>query len=126
MKSFRIFFFLIALLILQSLIFSCTKEDVIEKVDLPPETAINNVSRYALVIEPYISFRDKPSEDGITSSHARSGEVLEVEAIKLEMKNEVQEIWVELKNAGWVLSSSLRLYPTKEKAITASKKLKQS
>ncbi|MGP1439762.1 MAG: hypothetical protein ACTTJ3_03365 [Treponema sp.] len=106
------------------LLTSCSKKDEIEKVVLPNDTALTDSMQYAVVIEPYVSFRDKPSDDGITSSHARSGEIFEVEAIKAEMKNGKQILWINLKNAGWLTSSSVRLYPTKEKASTASKKLK--
>lgn len=106
------------------LLLGCTKKDVIDKVVLPRDTAITNSMQYAVVIEPYVSFRDKPSDDGITSSHARSGEVFVVEAIKAEMKNGKQILWINLKDAGWITSSSVRLYATKEKASTAAKKLK--
>lgn len=103
---------------------SCIREDFINKVDLPSETAIQDAVRYAVVVEPYVTFRDRPQEDGITSSHARAGEVLEVSAIKLEMVNGEQFMWVALKDAGWLTADSLRLYPTKEKALVASRKLK--
>ena len=106
------------------LLTSCTKKNEIEKIVLPQDTAIAYSMRYAVIIEPYVSFRDKPSDDGITSSHARSGEVFVVEAIKAEMKNGKQILWINLKDAGWLTSSSVRLYATKEKASTAAKKLK--
>ncbi|MGP1438324.1 MAG: hypothetical protein ACTTKH_04555 [Treponema sp.] len=106
------------------LLIGCTKKDVIEKITLPQDTAINSAMQYAVIIEPYVSFRDKPSDDGITSSHARSGEVFMVEAIKAEMKNGNQILWINLKDAGWLISSSVHLYSTKEKANTAAKKLK--
>lgn len=102
----------------------CTKKEGFEKIVLPSDTAITNSMQYAVIIEPYVSFRDKPSDDGITSSHARSGEIFVVEAIKSEMKNGKQILWVNLKDAGWLTSSSIRLYSTREKASTAAKKLK--
>ena len=103
---------------------NCTKKEDFEKIVLPSDTAITNAMQYAVIIEPYVSFRDRPSDDGITSSHARSGEVFVVEAIKAEMKNGKQMLWINLKDAGWLTSSSVRLYATKEKANTAAKKLK--
>ena len=106
------------------LLANCKKKEGFEKIVLPSDTAITNFMQYAVIIEPYVSFRDKPSDDGITSSHARSGEVFVVEAIKVEMKNGKQILWVNLKDAGWLTSSSVRLYATKEKANTAAKKLK--
>ena len=105
------------------LLTSCTKKDIVENVILPKDTALD-FPRYALVIEPYVTFRDKPSDDGITSSHAREGEVFEVDAIKVETQNDSQVLWVKLKDAGWISSIFVRLYSTKEKASTASKKLK--
>ena len=44
--------------------------------------------------------------------------------LSIEMKNGKQILWVNLKDAGWLTSSSIRLYATKEKASTAAKKLK--
>ena len=98
------------------LLANCKKKEGFEKIVLPSDTAITNAMQYAVVIEPYVSFRDRPSDDGITSSHARSGEA--------EMKNGKQMLWINLKDAGWLTSSSVRLYATKEKANTAAKKLK--
>ena len=123
---FSVFFFFSTVVLFLSTLFlsSCTKKDGLENIILPRDTAITNSMQYAVIIEPYVSFRDKPSDDGITSGHARSGEVFSVEAIKSEMKNGKQVLWVNLKDAGWLTSSSVRLYSTKEKAVTASKKLK--
>ena len=115
---------LFACFVIISLLLSCKKKEGFEKIILPSDTAITNSMQYAVVIEPYVSFRDKPSDDGITSSHARSGEGFVVEAIKVEMKNGKQILWVNLKDAGWLTSSSIRLYSTREKASTAAKKLK--
>ena len=120
-SRFTLFSFILCVVFISS---SCTKEDYIENIDLPAETAVTDASRYAVVMEPYVTFRDRPQDDGITASHARAGEVLEVQAIKLDMINGKQEMWIELKNAGWIISSSLKLYPTEEKAITAARKLK--
>lgn len=117
-------FDLFSLAILLMVVVSCTKEDYIENMELPKETAVMDASRYAVVLEPYVTFRDKPQDDGITSSHARAGEVFEVRAIKLEMINGEQVMWVCLENAGWLTSTSLKLYPTEEKAIVAARKLK--
>ena len=116
---------LVSLAILFCLSFvGCAKEDYIESIELPAETAVMDASRYAVIAEPYVTFRDRPKDDGITSSHARSGEVFEVQAIRLEMIAGKQVIWIELKDAGWLTSDSLKLYPSKEKAIVASRKLK--
>jgi len=105
------------------LLTACTKKDIVEDLILPADTALD-FPQYALIIEPYVTFRDKPSDDGVTSSHAREGEVFEVDAIKVETQNGIQTLWVELKDAGWISSAFIRLYSTKEKAVTASKKLK--
>jgi len=124
-RIYSLHFSLISLTVFSLLVFvSCTKEDYIESIELPRETAMMDASRYAVVIEPYVTFRDRPRDDGVTSSHARAGEVFEVQAIKLEMVNGEQIRWIFLKEAGWLTSNSLKLYPTKEKAFVASRKLK--
>ena len=113
-------FFLFFLIILLT---DCTKKDIVQDLVLPADTALD-FPRYALVIEPYVTFRDKPSDDGISSSHAREGDVFEIDAIKVETQNDRQVLWVKLKDAGWISSSFIYIYSTKEKAVTASKKLK--
>ncbi len=102
----------------------CTKRDYIGDIELPEETALTDAVRYAVVMEPYVTFRDMPQDDGITSAHARAGEVFEVQAIKLEMVGGEQVMWVLLKDAGWLVASSLRFYPSKEQATVAARKLK--
>lgn len=114
---------IVLLCILCLFIFSCSEEKGLETVELPIDTAINDANRFALITETYISLRDKPGDSGITVAHARRKDVFQVNGIEIVTKDSVQSLWVNL-GSGWVPRSCLRLYPTKEKALTEAKKLK--
>lgn len=104
-------------------LFSCTSDEGLEQVVLPVDSAINDANRYALIVETYISLRDKPGDAGITVAHARQKDVFPVKGIEIVSKNLSQSLWINL-GSGWVPRSCVRLYPTKEKALTEAKKLK--
>lgn len=111
------------ILIFFLLIFSCNDDKGLECVVLPSDSAINDANRYALVIETYISLRDKPGYSGIIVAHARQKDVFSVKGIDIVSADSSQSLWIDL-GSGWVPRSCVRLYPTKEKALTEAKKLK--
>ncbi len=114
---------LIFCLCLCLLFLSCSKKDNLADLELPSDSAMHDANRYALIIETYISVRDKPGDDGISISHARRLDIFKVEGLEIIHKDNEQILWVNL-GIGWVPRSGLQLYPSWEKANTASKKLK--
>lgn len=102
---------------------SCSREDPLQTLDLPPDSAMNDANRFALIIETYVSLLDKPGSDGITVSHARKLDVFPVEGLEIVKEDEEQILWVNL-GKGWIQRSSVQLYSSKEKVLTAAKKLK--
>ena len=119
MKRFALFFlFLISLSLL-----ACSKEDPLQTLDLPSDSAMNDANRFALIIETYVSLLDKPGDDGITVSHARKFDVFPVEGLEIVKVDGEQILWVNL-GKGWIQRSSVQLYSSKEKVLTAAKKLK--
>ncbi len=114
------------LLLIYCIIFfllSCKKDRGLSDVQLPPGTAMDDANHFALIMETYISLKDKPGEDGITIAHARRLDILPVEGLEIIRKNENQTIWIHV-GEGWVPRSCVQLYSSKEKAVTAAKKLK--
>lgn len=104
-------------------VFSCSKQEGLLDLDLPPDSAMNDANRYAIIIETYISIKDKPGDDGITTSHARRLDIFKIEGLEIEKKDGEQILWVNV-GSGWVPRSSVQLYSSKEKANTAGKKLR--
>lgn len=102
---------------------SCSDKDAFQRLELPADSAMNDANRFALVIETYISLRDRPGNDGITIAHARKLDVFPVEGLEIVKQNEEQVLWVNL-GKGWVQRSSVQLYSSKEKVLTAAKKLR--
>ena len=113
---FFLFFIFLSLL-------SCSKDDTLQTLDLPPDSAMNDANRFALIIETYVSLLDKPGDDGITVSHARKLDVFPVEGLEIVKEDGEQILWVNL-GKGWIQRSSVQLYSSKEKVLTAAKKLK--
>ena len=106
-----------------ALLFACTKKDLLNEVQLPPDTAMNDANKFALITETYISLRDKPGDMGITIAHARRLDILPVKGIEILQKDDEQILWIDV-GEGWVPRTSVQLYSSKEKALTAAKKLK--
>lgn len=103
--------------------FSCNKAESLKDLDLPVDTAMNDANRFALIIDTYVSIRDVPGDEGINIAHARKLDIFPVEGLEITKKDDEQILWVNLGN-GWVQRSSVQLYSTKEKALTAAKRLK--
>jgi hypothetical protein len=100
---------------------SCLRGMSIKTIDLPSTPEISMSERYALVLDPYISLRDQPGEKGITVSHGRRGEIYEITGKKILENGNENTVWVNLGN-GWVNQSSVDLYSSREKAVTAAQR----
>jgi hypothetical protein len=116
--------FVICILVLAAAFFaSCAKNTSLGTLELPSTPAVSTSDRYALVLDPYISLRDKPGEQGVTVAHGRRGEIHEVTGKKIIERLNENEVWVNL-GTGWVLSDSVELYSSREKAETAAVRFK--
>ncbi|CEM62653.1 hypothetical protein DWQ65_04830 [Treponema phagedenis] len=102
---------------------SCKKESEFKDIRLPADTAMNDANNFAVIVETYVSFRDKPGDFGITIAHARRKDVFPVKGLDIITKDNNQILWVDL-GEGWVPRSCVQLYSSEAKAITASKNLK--
>lgn len=122
MKTRNIFGFCIFFLFFVSLT-SCTKQYSLNDIQLDPTPIVSTKNRFALVIDPYISLKDKPDETGITVTHARRGDVFSVERVSIQQVSGDLQEWYNI-GSGWVLETSISLYSSKEKALSAAKKIK--
>ena len=102
---------------------SCTRHVNLDTIALPPDSALNDADRFAVITETYISLKDKPGENGIIVNHARKKEIYEVIGTEFVLKNANSVLWVHL-TAGWLERSYVELYPSKGKAETAAARLK--
>jgi len=102
---------------------SCSQHNSIKSIILPSTSIISTAERFALVIDPYISMRDQPGENGITVSHGRRGEIFEITGKKILKAGYDTVLWVNL-GSGWVVSNSVEFYSSKDKAKTASARFK--
>ncbi|PIE98536.1 MAG: hypothetical protein CR988_02820 [Treponema sp.] len=104
------------------LIFGCKKQEVLANLQLPPDSPMTDANRYAVIIETYISLKDKPGQDGITLAHARCKDIFSVIGIDIIQIDDEQELWVHL-DGGWIPRDSVQLYSSEEKAKTAADNL---
>ena len=102
---------------------SCTRHTSLDSITLPPDSALNDADRFAVIIETYISLKDTPGQNGIIVNHARRKEIYEVIGTEFVSKDSESELWVHLTD-GWLQRSCVELYPSRAKAETAATRLK--
>lgn len=102
--------------------FACTKHSGLQELDLPEDSAMNDANRFALIIETYVSLRDKPGDDGIAIAHARKLDIFPVEGLQIIKDDNKQIVWVNL-GSGWVTRDSVQLYSSKEKVLKAAENM---
>ena len=98
---------------------SCGQKTSLSKIDLPSYSIIASDGRFALIVDPYVSLRDQPGQSGITIAHGRRGDIFEISGKKTVEGDERRELWLDL-GKGWVLSSSVELYSSRDTATTAA------
>ena len=103
--------------------FSCTRHATLDAITLPPDSAVNEADRFAVIIETYISLKDTPGQNGIIVNHARRKEIYEVRGTQFVSKDSESELWIHLTD-GWLQRSCVELYPSRAKAETAAARLK--
>jgi len=104
-------------------VLSCSRHTGLDTITLPSDSALKDADRFAVIIETYISLKDRPGPSGIIISHARRKEIYEVKGTEFVSKNSDSELWIHL-SGGWLKHSCVELYPSKEKAETAAARLK--
>lgn len=98
---------------------SCGNRGSVSGITLQPTPQLATDERVALLIDPYVSFRDIPGPTGITSYHGRRGEIFDVTGKRFVQTDAGSELWFELGN-GWVPAQTVQLYSSRERAKTAS------
>lgn len=114
---------LIVVLCLFFCLFSCTRHTTLDSIILPPDSAVNDADRFAVIVETYISLKDSPGANGIIVNHARRKEIYEVTGTQFVSQDSESELWVHLTD-GWLQRSFVELYPSRAKAETAAARLK--
>lgn len=102
---------------------SCSGPRSLNGLALPDTPVLAADGRYAVIVEPYVSMRDKPGESGITIAHARKGDIFSVKGKRIVESGDARVLWIDL-DKGWVAESCVHLYSGEERAKTAAKLLK--
>lgn len=101
---------------------SCKKKIELSDFELYDQSEVFTENRFAVVARKYLTSLDIPSDEGISVSHLRVGEIFDVQETRIVKSNSEDVLWVKI-NDGWVLSSDVQLYNSFDKAKTASKEL---
>ena len=102
---------------------ACTRHVSLDSIALPPDSAVNDADRFAVITETYISLKDTPGANGIIVNHARRKEIYEVTGTQFVSRDSESELWVHLTD-GWLQRTCVELYPSRAKAETAAARLK--
>lgn len=101
---------------------SCSDKKKIDKIEFDnsyPLALAPDIS-WALVTDPYASFRDDSDWEADTTSHVRKGAILQVIGKSIDKK---KIVWYKF-DEGWLPSSCLTIYSNRMKAQTAANQLK--
>lgn len=110
--------FLVSLLVLVS----CSGNKKNEKIEFDkthPLALAPDVS-WALVTDPYASFRESMNWNADTTGHIRKGEILQVIGRSVDEK---KYVWYKFAE-GWLPASCLTIYSNRMKAQSAANQLK--
>ncbi len=102
---------------------SCSGPRSINGLSLPDTPVLAADGRYAVIVEPYVSMRDKPGDSGITIAHARKGDIFSIQGKRIVESGDTRVLWIDLEK-GWVAESCVHLYSGEERAKTAARLLK--
>lgn len=104
------------------LLLSCKPKDQFLDLEFSPTKIVSENNRFALIVEPYVSLYDTPEDLNIIISHARRGDIYELKGSKIINNTKSTQIWYQIED-GWVLSTYVTLYSTKDKALSVAASL---
>ena len=105
--------------------FSCTGNAKIGAIDFPPTYIVEEKNRFAVVTRPYAVLLDQPSEQGVTVSHCRRGDVFAVTGSRFVESGDTRMLWVSLEG-GWIPRGSVSLFSGRARAENAAAALVSS
>ncbi len=115
MKRFLCASLLVTIFLLQS----CFRSRQIEFDESIPLATAPDVE-WAVVMEPYVAYRDLPDWYADSNMHCRKGDILQVQGMSVNNEN---EYWYDFEN-GWLPASAIAVYSNRLKAQAAKEQLK--
>lgn len=110
-KTFPFVFFLLFLV-------SCSREMQTISFDNSEPLALAPDVEWAVVIDPYTSFRVETKWESPTEGHCRKGDILQVKGKTVAATG----IWYEFE-LGWLHEAAVAIYSNRYRAATAASKL---
>jgi len=95
------------------------KEEIIEFDSTYPLALAPDV-KWAVVTEPYASFKENCDWNSLTEGHCRKGDIFQVTGNSRDKDNEV---WYKFES-GWLPQSCLSVYSNRYKALSVSESIK--
>lgn len=99
--------------------FGCTKNKEIEFDNSFPLATSPNIE-WAVVVEPYVAFRQTTEWDSEILGHCRKGDILQVQGSSVSSEN---VLWYNFIH-GWLPFGTVEIYSNRLRAQTFAKQLK--
>jgi hypothetical protein len=100
---------------------SCTKEQPVEHVDLPPTPVLTLSSEWGVIRSPFLRLREEPLQKAAITAHLRRGSILEIIS-RTEAKEAIDgstAYWYQVNYGGlrgWVFGAFLEILDSKAEA----------
>ncbi len=104
---------LIILLVL--LLFSCKRESYVP-IDVSTTENLAMSSQWAVITEPYVSYKEESTIDSAVSGYGRIGDVVEITGVGI---GDDKELWYKF-DSGWLPQKAIGIYTNKLQADFAS------
>ncbi len=101
---------------------SCFLKPQDRNINLEAVPDITYGAEWAVITEPYASFRSEPSFEAETVTHGRRGDIMKVQGRQLFSRAKKQTVWYQFEG-GWLPDVSVNIYSNRLKARTASDSL---
>ncbi len=90
------------------------------EVNFPETETVSRSVLWAVISDPYVSFRDTPGEAGIITAHGRRGDILKIAGRVILTENGKNSIWYQFEK-GWLPETAVFAVSNRLKAETAAK-----
>lgn len=104
---------------------SCFLKKTDKTINLSLADSLTVGEKWAVITEPYASFREDSDYSSLITGHARRGDILLIDGRKYatDPKTKKTTVWYKIQD-GWIAESSIQIFDNKLKATKAVSELK--
>lgn len=117
----KIIYFILLIL----LFVSCSKKNDVIYFEENDSLSLDPTISWAVVVEPYVAFRDEPTWSSSVNEHCRYGDILMIRGCKIldsTTQKSSKETWYYF-DKGWISEISINIYQNRYKAQKRAQEL---